>query len=269
MAVHAPRTRARRAVHGMSIATARDDDEQPRSASRPARTRATPTSVDADHRQRLRRGQRWRRRSDRRGRDRQRGDPGDERRRPLSADPTPIARPPLSPARSAQPSVATSSRDGRAPARPARSRRGSPASPAGRAGRRPRRRRRPQAAADERRDGRHPRRRRRVQPGVERAAQQVEPGRARRRGARSSSARDLVAVALAPRPRVEAGRAPDLTCSRSRRGGGMSPGWPRATGSGPRVTVDGVDRQDAVGVDLDRVAIHPARRRPVRARRPP
>ena len=90
----------------------------------------------------------------------------------------------------------------------------------------------PETAPDERRDGGRPRRDRWVEPGVERAAHQVHPvAPADRSGLEQG--RHLVAVARAPAAGVEAQQPVTMQPFSTR--GGMIPGWPSATGSGPSV----------------------------------
>ncbi len=231
MAVHAPPNTSQAAVHGTSIATDPMTTSTPIGQS-PSRTRTTPTSVApiiarvcaaASVAPSV-----WPAAAT--------ASAAIQATNPtaVSADPTRIERPPVSPARSAQPSVATSSREAAAKrhkhdlsqvARPVR--RDGLADDA-RGGDRP------QAATDERRDRRHSRRRRRVQPGVERPAEQVEHVAPTARRTAEQRAH-LLAVPRAPRPRVEADEPRSHVQPFSTRGG-MMPGWPRATGNGPRAT---------------------------------
>ena len=109
---------------------------------------------------------------------------------------------------------------------------GSPASRAGPAARARRRRRPSRDRHRWRRDGRHQRPGRRVEPGVERPASRSR--RSRQRGGRAlEERRHLLAVALAPRRAGTGEQDPHVHPFSTR--GGMMPGSPSATGSGPSV----------------------------------
>ncbi len=112
-----------------------------------------------------------------------------------------------------------------------------------------------------------------MEMGVERSADDVETV-AKARRPLGQQGGELVAVAPAPRAGIERDETGAAGWpGRGHRGilpqvqplavfGGMMPGWPSATGSGPSAEMRAVDGQHAVGVDRHPEPVHPPRRRP-------
>ena len=132
---------------------------------------------------------------------------------------------------------------------------------------------RPRSTDDPRRprasDG-EPRRGPGVEVGIERAASKIEPG--------APAERPTLEQVRSSRPRIarasRVGRGGSQRAAGDARGavgqthpfstsGGMTPGWPRATGSGPSVSFDVSTKSTPSRVHPDREAVHAPRRRAV------